>query len=74
LILTGVENQRSMTAEELSEFVPHNFDKNNVIIVQNAREALQTARNIASNKELICVTGSLYLIGEAQKILSENVL
>lgn len=74
LILTPVENQRSMTAAELREFVPQNFDENKVIIVQNAREALQTAQNIASNKELICVTGSLYLIGEAQKILRENVL
>ena len=74
LILTRVENQRSMTAEELREFVPPNFDKNNVIVVQNVREALQTAQNIALNKELICVTGSLYLVGEAQKILSGNVL
>jgi len=72
LILTGVENQRSMTVEELKDFVPPNFDQNKVIVAQVVREALETARNIASNEELICVTGSLYLIGEAQKILSES--
>jgi dihydrofolate synthase/folylpolyglutamate synthase len=74
LILTNVDNQRSMTVDELKDFVPQSFDENKVIVVNNAREALQTARNIASNEELICVTGSLYLIGEAQKILSEDVL
>ncbi len=72
LILTKIENQRSMTVEELKDFVPPDFDENKVIVVQDVREALEAARNIASNEELICVTGSLYLIGEAQKILNEN--
>jgi dihydrofolate synthase/folylpolyglutamate synthase len=74
LILTRVDNQRSMTAEELRDFVPQNFNDNRVIVAQNAREALRIAQNITSNEELICVTGSLYLVGEAQNILNENVL
>jgi dihydrofolate synthase/folylpolyglutamate synthase len=73
LILTTVANERSQTAEELEKFVPADFDKNKIFIARNVREALETAEKIASERNLILVTGSLYLVGEAQKILSEGV-
>lgn len=62
LILTQPDNSRSATAEELSKFAEGDF-----ILSQNVAEALEIARMFPDN--LTCVTGSLYLVGEAQKIL-----
>jgi dihydrofolate synthase / folylpolyglutamate synthase len=65
LILTQPDNSRSATAEELSKFAEQDF-----ILTENVAEALKLAENFPEN--LICVTGSLYLVGEAQKILAEK--
>ncbi len=62
LILTQPENSRSATAGELAQFA-----KRDVILTENIAEALESAKTFSSN--LTCVTGSLYLVGEAQKIL-----
>jgi dihydrofolate synthase/folylpolyglutamate synthase len=40
-------------------------------VVKNSREALKRALSIANRNDLICVTGSLYLIGEIKKAFSE---
>jgi dihydrofolate synthase/folylpolyglutamate synthase len=72
LIFTTVDNQRSMEAEEFLEFLPEDFPQEKVFLAENVGEALKIAREISSETDLICVTGSLYLIGEAQKILREN--
>jgi dihydrofolate synthase / folylpolyglutamate synthase len=66
LILTAVQNTRSATSKELSKFTSRDF-----IATENAFEALEEAQNFSGN--LTCVTGSLYLVGEVQKILTDNV-
>ena len=72
LVLTKIENERSMSAEELSSFVPSNFEISRIAFASDVKKALLTAKKI-SQHNLICVTGSLYLIGEAKKILkAEN--
>jgi dihydrofolate synthase / folylpolyglutamate synthase len=60
LILTKVENSRSATAKELSQHTGRDF-----ILTENVAEALEIAKTFPGN--LICVTGSLYLVGEVQK-------
>lgn len=65
LILTQIDNPRSATAEELSQFT-----KRDLIVTKNVEEALETAKSFSEN--LTCVTGSLYLVGEAQKILNHK--
>jgi dihydrofolate synthase/folylpolyglutamate synthase len=62
LILTQIDNQRSAKAEELSEFAKRHF-----ILTKNVEEALEIAKSFSEN--LTCVTGSLYLVGEARKVL-----
>ncbi len=62
LILTQPENSRSATAKELSRFTEKEF-----ILTENVAEALEKAKMFSGN--LTCVTGSLYLVGEAQKYL-----
>lgn len=64
LILTQPSNSRAMTAEELVEFVPENFDPANIVKTKSVEDALAAA----GSSELILVTGSLYLVGEVRKI------
>lgn len=66
LILTAPNNPRSTTPETLAAFVPP--DKK-VFLTPRVRDALQKAREVTPQNGLICVTGSLYLVGEAQSIL-----
>lgn len=68
LILTEVENTRTAKVEDLFKFAQNQA---NVILTQNVVEALDIARMFPEN--LICVTGSLYLVGEVQKILDNRV-
>lgn len=65
LILTQPDNSRAATAEALSKFAKRDF-----ILTSNISEALKLAKNFPDN--LTCVTGSLYLVGEAQKLLMKK--
>ena len=72
LIFTTAANTRSTEAGELLDFLPGGFDKNKVWAIENVEEALKRAKKITSENGLICVTGSLYLVGEAQEILKKQ--
>ena len=72
LILTVPENERSLPLADLQKFVPKNYRKENVHLTENVAEALQIARKISPKENLIGVTGSLYLVGEARKILNNQ--
>ena len=64
LILTQPSNSRAMTADELVEFAPENFDPAKIVKTNSVEDALAAA----GSRELILVTGSLYLVGEVRKI------
>jgi dihydrofolate synthase/folylpolyglutamate synthase len=68
LILTRAENPRSATPEKLREFVPQNFPTEKVFVTESVSEAIKKAQEITAPEDLICVTGSLYLVGEAKSI------
>jgi dihydrofolate synthase/folylpolyglutamate synthase len=70
LILTAPANPRSMNAGDFRQFVPADFPPENVFFTETVAEALKIAREISSGN-LICVTGSLYLIGEVQELLNK---
>lgn len=77
LILTNVDNPRSETAENLNRIAAEVIDKNKIFTVSNVSDALWSAFEITKNysavkSSFILVTGSLYLIGEAQKILKNE--
>ena len=74
LIFTKPDNPRSMDTEDLLEFLPEDCDIENVFQTQTVEESLKLAGKISDTNNLICVTGSLYLVGEVQKLLGENVL
>jgi dihydrofolate synthase / folylpolyglutamate synthase len=69
LILTRPDNSRSMTAEELAAAVPVGFDGANAILTNSVSEALNLANEVRDDS-IVLITGSLYLVGEAKKILN----
>ncbi|MDQ3713183.1 MAG: Mur ligase family protein [Acidobacteriota bacterium] len=72
LILTKPDNPRSMETSELMKFLPDTYIKENVFQAETVEKALKIAKEISAHDNLICVTGSLYLVGEAQKILNRK--
>ena len=72
LILTEMDNLRAAKLEDLIAAVPASLDQKTKT-VSNVNEALTTAQQITPADGLICITGSLYLIGEAQSLLKSEV-
>lgn len=70
LILTQIANPRAATSETLARLVSQGFDSSRIMLAPSASEALNMARARTAPTGLICVTGSLYLIGEVQSIIS----
>jgi dihydrofolate synthase / folylpolyglutamate synthase len=72
LILTEPENSRSMETSDLIKFLPQDFDKERIFQTDTVADALKIANELSAESDLILITGSLYLIGEAQKILKNQ--
>jgi folylpolyglutamate synthase/dihydropteroate synthase len=53
----------------LAGVVPSSIDSASVSLVPDLDEALRLALEQTPRDGLVCVTGSLYLVGEAQSIL-----
>ncbi len=62
VILTGIREERALNPEDM-ETVARLYN-NDVEVVRDSREALLQALDSSADDDLICVTGSLYLIGE----------
>lgn len=72
IIFTKPDNPRSMETAELMKFLPADFAAETLRQTETVAEALRIAEEISPEENLICVTGSLYLVGEAQKLLNNN--
>lgn len=66
VIFATPENPRARPAEEIVQFVPSQIDKENIFVIDEVPKAVEKAKELADEKNLILVTGSLYLIGEVQ--------
>ena len=71
LIFTKADNPRSMETAELMKFLPADFNMDNVYRRETVEEALWLA-GWCSMHGITCVTGSIYLVGEAQKLLNNK--
>lgn len=72
LILTAPENTRALSAGEIAKSVPADFDRDRVVITPSVAVALRKAVELSPADNLILITGSLYLVGEAQQILQDR--
>ncbi len=66
VILTQVSQSRAVTAATLAALVSHHHP--HVEVAGNLAEALSLARAQASEADIIVVTGSLFLVGEAKAL------
>lgn len=72
LVLTEPANPRAATVEELLRAVPVPPSSSTIALAPSSRDALALARTHAEPGGLVCVTGSLYLVGEVKGILGEG--
>ncbi|HYN84139.1 MAG TPA: cyanophycin synthetase, partial [Pyrinomonadaceae bacterium] len=66
LILTRPVNPRSAAPEELIYATPPRHDLSTIALAPRVADALTLARTLTPPRGLVCVTGSLYLVGEAK--------
>lgn len=69
LILTQPDNPRSASVERLQTLAQNFVPSEKIIAVPRVSDALKKAREVTSPDGMICVTGSLYLVGEASVAL-----
>lgn len=69
IILTEINNPRSATRESLAELVCHEPYRGRATVFGDSSEALNDAVDGTYPDGLICVTGSLYLVGEVKAML-----
>lgn len=69
LVLTQLDNPRSAKVETIAAVAQQFSEPDRVHAAQTVAEAIRIAKEITPDHELICVTGSLYLIGEVQSLL-----
>ena len=67
VIVTRAHSQRAAKTDRLAE----EFGKHGITAIQieNVVQALEEAKKLATSKDLIVVTGSLYVVGEAKEYL-----
>jgi dihydrofolate synthase / folylpolyglutamate synthase len=69
LVLTEPRNPRAATVEELLRAVPVPPPSSTISLAPSSRDALTIARAQTPPGRAVCVTGSLYLVGEVKGLL-----
>lgn len=72
VILTLIDSPRAASIDALRQSVPHTYDPAGITFAENAEDALRLAEQLTPPDGVICVTGSLYLIGEVKRILANS--
>lgn len=68
ILFTRPESERSAMPDDLLDCLPTELH-HKAQSVESVENALQLAKKIASEDDLICIAGSLYLVGRARQIL-----
>ena len=72
LIITVPQNPRAAEPEHLRKLAMNHLPHTDTHVAVSAAAALRKAKEITPPGGLICVTGSLYLVGEVKSALDEN--
>ena len=72
LVLTSPQSPRAATPEELVRAVPVPPTSSTIALAPSVADALRIARAHTPPGGLVCVTGSLYLVGEAKAQLAKG--
>ncbi len=66
---SGQEGRGSFDPKELARVVKKFSSRDEVFVEKDSRRAFEQAKKMAKKKDVICVTGSLYLVGEVRKLI-----
>ncbi|MET0625793.1 MAG: Mur ligase family protein [Pyrinomonadaceae bacterium] len=72
LVLTEPKSPRAATVQELLRAVPVPPSSSTIALAPSSRDALAVARTHTEAGGLVCVSGSLYLVGEVKGLLEEG--
>ncbi|MFN2515580.1 MAG: folylpolyglutamate synthase/dihydrofolate synthase family protein [Pyrinomonadaceae bacterium] len=70
LILTQPDNPRAARVEDLYCLAEKILDREKIIVAQSASQAFGMAKEVTPAEGIICITGSLYLVGEVKAIMN----
>lgn len=70
VIFTKSDTPRASSPEDLAEMYEERSGKT-AQVAADLTEAVRIAKNAVSRGDIICITGSFYLVGEAKKLLQE---
>ncbi|MFO7761280.1 MAG: folylpolyglutamate synthase/dihydrofolate synthase family protein [Desulfobia sp.] len=73
IIFTRPEKERSALTEDLRQVLSVD-DRRKALCLDEVPDALAAARRLASDQDLICIAGSLYLVGYARRLLLGDVV
>jgi len=73
IIVTRSQNPRAAPPEDLSQRIEKLCGKR-AEITDNTQDAVTAAKRIASKEDLICITGSAYVAGEAMQALDSSLV
>ena len=73
IVFTRLEYERSALPEQMVKMLPSEL-QNRTECENSLNRALAKAAEIAGPGDLICIAGSLYLIGEARKLLRGEII
>jgi dihydrofolate synthase/folylpolyglutamate synthase len=68
IIFTRPEYERSATPDQLLDTLPDAMQQK-AILTSSVKQSIDKARELATENDLICIAGSLYLIGAARQLL-----
>ncbi len=72
-IATRSQNPRSMNPEDIVEVVTtFGASETDVHVADSVPDAIDEARRVAKEGELICITGSIYVVGEAREYILKD--
>ena len=72
LVLTQPNNERAMDAAELKTMAMKYSSVQKIISTSSVSDALAEVEGVSDPNSIILITGSLYLVGEAQRLLSQS--
>ena len=72
LIFTAPQNPRAAEPDDLRKLAMDHMSHTNIHVVVPAGAALRKAKELTPTAGLICITGSLYLVGEVKSALDEH--
>ena len=72
IIATKTMSPRAATSQIIAKEAAKYIEQNKIIVTENIPQAINCALSNSKKDDLICITGSLYTVGEAKKYFNNN--